>query len=210
MVFGMVHMPEMLWLPNPPDGAAISMGMDGSENNDWTALQCETFEGFSFTPRYGPDHRPAIWNPAEWGGYIPRGEVHAAVDEIFTRYKVIRMYCDPHDWYSEIGDWAVKYGDEHVFEWPTNQVGRMYPEIRRFEIDLAQGRITHDGCPIATVHAANAKKIAKPGQKYVLGKPADHQKIDAVMAKILAHTAAADAHEAGWDPAPKRRRVVVS
>jgi len=191
-------MPEMLWLPNPLDGTQIAAGFDGSENNDWTAIQCETIDGLTFTPRYGPDKRPAVWNPAEWGGYIPRGEVHAAVDEIFGRYDVSRFYADPHDWYSEIGDWAMKYGEEHVFEWPTNQVSRMYPEIRRFEIDLAQGRITHDGCPIATVHAANAKKIAKPGQKYVLGKPADHQKIDVIMARILAHTAAADAHEAGW------------
>lgn len=191
-------MPEMLWLPNPLDGVQISMGFDGSENNDWTAIQAETIDGFSFTPRYGPDERPTVWNPAEWGGYIPRGEVHAAVDELFARYTVARFYADPHDWFSEIGDWAMKYGEEHVFEWPTNQVSRMYPEIRRFEIDMAQGRMTHDGCPIATVHAANAKKIAKPGQKYVLGKPADHQKIDVIMAKILAHTAASDAHEAGW------------
>jgi len=132
-------MPEMLWLPNPDDGARIAAGFDGSENNDWSAIQCETIDGFSFTPRYGPDRRPAIWNPAEWGGFIPRGEVHAAVDEIFTRYKVSRFYADPHDWYSEIGDWSMKYGEEHVFEWPTNQVSRMYPEIRRFEIDLAQG-----------------------------------------------------------------------
>lgn len=198
MVFGMVRMPEMLWLPNPLDGVQVSMGFDGSENNDWTAIQAETIDGFSFTPRYGPDQRPTVWNPAEWGGFIPRGEVHAAVDELFGRYKVARFYADPHDWFSEIGDWAMKYGEEHVFEWPTNQVSRMYPEIRRFEIDMAQGRMTHDGCPIATVHAANAKKIAKPGQKYVLGKPADHQKIDVIMAKILAHTAASDAHEAGW------------
>lgn len=195
-------MPEMLWLPSPDAGADICIGMDGSENNDWTALQAETIDGFSFTPRYGPDRRPTVWNPAEWGGSIPRGEVHAAVDELMETFNVARMYCDPQDWYSEIGDWSMKYGDNHVFEWPTNMVGRMYPEIRRFEIDLAQGRITHDGCPIAEVHAANAKKVAKPGQKYVLGKPADHQKIDVTMAKILSHVAAADAHEAGWGSAP--------
>lgn len=115
-------MPEMLWLPNPDPGTHICVGMDGSENDDWTALQCETIDGFSFTPRYGPDKRPAIWNPAEEGGSIPRDQVHVAVAEIFDRYKVERMYCDPHDWYSEIGEWSVEYGDNHVFEWPTNKV----------------------------------------------------------------------------------------
>lgn len=199
---------EMVWLPNPEAGAQVCLGFDGSESDDWTAIQGETMDGFTFTPRYGPDQRPAVWNPAEWGGSIPRGEVHAAVDELMERYVVERFYADPHDWYSEIGDWALKYGDNHVFEWPTNQISRMFPEIRRFEIDLAQGRVTHDGCPVVTVHAANAKKIAKPGQKYVLGKPANHQKIDALMARILAHTAAADAREAGWGEVKDTRMFV--
>ena len=199
---------EMVWLPNPDAGTQVCLGFDGSESDDWTAIQGETMDGFTFTPRYGPDQRPTVWNPAEWGGSIPRGEVHAAVDELMERNAVERFYADPHDWYSEIGDWALKYGDNHVFEWPTNQISRMFPEIRRFEIDLAQGRVTHDGCPIVTVHAANAKKIAKPGQKYVLGKPANHQKIDALMARILAHTAAADAREAGWGEVKDTRMFV--
>ena len=188
----------VLWLPNPDEGTDICIGFDGSENNDWTALQCETIDGFSFTPTYGPDDLPAVWDPAKWGGTIPRGEVDAAVDELFTRFRVARMYCDPRDWYSEIGDWALRYGDEHVFEWHTYRVNQMYAEIRRFETDLATGRITHDGCPIAAVHMANARKKAKPGQKYLLDKASDHQKFDVAMAKILAHTAAADAREAGW------------
>jgi hypothetical protein len=202
-------MPEMLWLPNPEPGTPICLGFDGSENDDWTAIQAETIDGFSFTPRYGPDSRPTVWNPAEENGSIPRDQVHVAVDELFTRYKVERFYCDPHDWYSEIGEWSVKYGDNHVFEWPTNKVSRMYPEIKRFEIDLAQKRLRHDGCPIATVHAANAKKLGKFNQQYVLGKPANHQKIDAVMAKILAHTAAADARESGWDGVETDNRMFV-
>ena len=198
------------WMPNPPDGTAISLGFDGSESNDWTAIQAETYDGFTFTPRYGPDSRPTIWNPAEWNGQIPRSEVHAAVDELFTRYRVERFYADPNDWFSEIGDWSLLYGDNHVFEWPTNRIKAMYAEIKRFEIDLSTRRITHDGCPITAIHMANARKAAKAAQQYVLIKPADHQKIDAVMARILAHTAASDARESGWDPTPKRRRVVVS
>lgn len=199
-------MPETLWLPNPDPGTQICVGFDGSENDDWTALQCETFDGLTFTPRYGPDQVPAVWNPDEHGGQIPRDQVHVAVAELFDRYRVSRMYCDPHDWYSEIGEWSIEYGDSHVFEWPTNKVGRMYPEIRRFETDLAQGRIQHDGCPLAERSAANAKKVAKFNQQYVLGKPSNHQKIDVIMARILAHTAAADAREAGWGTKSKLKR----
>ncbi|EOM78057.1 terminase [Rhodococcus rhodnii] len=197
-----------LWLPNPADGTQIAVGFDGSENNDWTALRAETRDGFQFTPRYGPDARPMIWNPAEWGGEIPRGEVHAAVDELFTRWRVSRFYADPSGWYSEIGDWSLRYGEDVVSEWPNDKISRMYPAIRRFETDLVTGRITHDGCPITAVHIANARKVAKPGQKFVLGKPADHQKIDAAQASIVAHEAAADAREAGW-PSETESHVIV-
>lgn len=193
-----MQLTQVSWLPQPDDGAQIAIGFDGSDSDDWTAIQAETIDGFTFTPRYGPDRRPTIWNPKEWGDQIPRGEVAAAVDELFERFKVKRMYCDPHDWYSEIGDWSLKYGDEHVFEWNTSRISKMYDEIRRFENDLRERRISHDGCPIAGFHFANARKIAKPGQKYVLGKPTQHQKIDVAMARILAHTAASDAHVAGW------------
>lgn len=199
----------MLWLPNPPINTQICVGFDGSENNDWTALRAETYEGLSFTPRYGPDKRPAIWNPAEWKGKIPRAEVHAAVDEIFTRFEVERMYCDPQDWRSEIGEWGQKYGNEHVFEWPTNSVKRMYQALRRFEIDLANGRIRHDGCPLTDIAMANAKKVAKPNQMYILGKPSDHQKIDPAMATVVAHEAAMDAHAAGWEKEPQTSKVLV-
>lgn len=189
---------QVLWLPQPDDGTKICLGFDGSDSDDFTAIQAETIDGLTFTPRYGPDRRPTIWNPTEWGGNIPRGEVNAAVDELMERFKVRRFYCDPHDWYSEIGDWSLKYGDEKVFEWNTSRISKMYDEIKRFEVDLKERRITHDGCPIAGIHFANARKIAKPGQKYVLGKPTQHQKIDVAMARILAHTAASDARLDGW------------
>lgn len=195
-------------LPNPAPGTAISLGFDGSENNDWTAIRAETRDGFQFTPLYGPDRLPTIWKPVDWGDQIPRGEVNAAVDEIFSTWRVGRFYCDPQDWYSEIGDWSLAHGDGHVSEWPTNKIDRMFHAIRRFETDLASGRMSQDGCPITAIAMANCRKVAKPGQKYVLGKPADHQKIDPAMASILAHEAAADAREAGWSDAPSSRMIV--
>lgn len=193
-----MQLTQVPWLPQPDDGTKICLGFDGSDSDDWTAIQAETIGGMTFTPRYGPDRRPTIWNPAEWGGNIPRGEVSAAVDELMERFKVRRFYCDPHDWYSEIGDWSLKYGDEKVFEWNTSRISKMYDEIKRFEVDLKERRVTHDGCPIAGISFTNARKIAKPGQKYVLGKPTQHQKIDVAMARILAHTAASDARLDGW------------
>lgn len=171
-------------------------------------MRGETVDGLSFTPRYGPDRRPTIWNPAEWGGSIPRGEVAAAVDEVFDYFTVARLYADPPDWRTEIGEWALQHGEEHVIEWPTYRTTPMHAALDRFITDLTTARVTHDGCPLTAVHMANARKIARAGQRYILGKPEQHQKIDAAMAAVLAHEAASDAREAGWG-APKRRGRVV-
>lgn len=201
------------WLDNPPPGTRICAGFDGSDVNDFTAIRCETEDGFQFTMRYGPDARPTVWNPREWGGYIPRSEVHAAVDEMFTRYAVKNFYCDPKDWQTDIGEWSVKYGAEHVKVWHTNRQQQMFDELRRFEADLAQGRIKHDGCPIARAHMMNAAKVAISGQRYILGKPdksKDHMKIDVAMASVLAHTAAMDAVADGWRAQPKTYNVYMA
>lgn len=188
-------------------------GFDGSATSDHTAIRLETLDGWQFTPTYGPDNRPTIWDPADWNGRIPRNEVHVAVRTLFVGYDIERFYCDPHDWQTEIETWAVAYGDDHVFEWDTGRGSTRVPAVHyaleRFVTDLTTGALTHDDCPITKVHVANARKIAKPGDRYILGKPNEHQKIDAAMASLLAHEAAADARAAGWQPVQPRGRMVV-
>jgi phage terminase large subunit-like protein len=195
-----------LWLPNPPKGTSVCGGFDGSLNNDWTAIKLETREGFIFTPRYGPDRLPTIWNPEKWGGKIPRDQVDVAWAEIARRYRLLRVYCDPGfhdetDWSTEIETWDEEHGPEVFVPWPTNQLNRMYPGLRRFESDLENGVITHDGCPWTATHMANARKIPARNDKYVLGKPSQDQKIDVCVTSVVCHEAAADERAAGWpDP----------
>ena len=76
-----------MWRPDPEAGIAVAGGFDGSENDDITGIRLETHAGYMFTPRYGPDRRPTVWNPREWGGRIPRGEVRAAWAELTDRYR---------------------------------------------------------------------------------------------------------------------------
>lgn len=183
-------------------------GFDGSENDDWTAIRLETRDGLIFTPRYGPDSRPTIWNPAEWGGEIPREQVRVAWAEIVGRWPLIRAYCDPgfHDessWETEIESWAAEHGEDKFVPWPTNQLTRMYPAVRRFESDLKNGLITHDGCPITAAHMRNTRKIAVRADRYILGKPSQHQKIDAAVTTVICHEAACDVRAEGWvEPGP--------
>lgn len=198
------YMPEALYddgideRPYPADDTEICLGFDGSQSGDWSAIRAETVDGYRFTPTYGVDKRPTYWNPVEWEGRIPRSEVDAAVSDLFNHFKVRRFYCDPHLWESLIDDWSVRFGEDVVVQWPTNRTGRMYDALTRFMTDTTDGTTTHSDDPVAKLHMMAARKIAKPGDKYVLGKPSENQKIDITMADILAHEAASDMRALGW------------
>lgn len=198
-------MPEMRWLPNPPDGTAICLGFDGSDTDDWTAIRAETFAGFQFTPRV-LEGRPSIWDPREHDGRIPRVEVHSAIDELFERFAVERFYFDPPDWKTEGDGWELKYGDDHVLRWETYRPKQMHEAIVRFVTDLRTGAMTHDGCPLTARHVASAVKVGRTGrEQYGLAKASRVQKIDAAVTSVLAHEAACDARAAGWGLAKSSR-----
>lgn len=188
----------MDWLPEPEPGTAICLGFDGSDVDDWTALRAETRDGFQFTPRYGPDKRPTIWDPSEWEGRVPRDQVNLAVAEVFERFDVSRFYCDPPRWETDVDRWALEHGEDRVIEWATYRSKQMHEALERFITDLATGRMSHDGCPLTALNLANARKVTKGADRYIIGKPSQAQKIDAAMATVLAHEAASDARAAGW------------
>lgn len=200
------------WMPMPdwdkrkkptdvPARTRVCGGFDGSDNNDWTGIRLETAAQYQFTPHYvvGDITRPTLWNPAEWGGRIPRSEVMAAFDWIENHFDVVRFYLDPMFWESEIDLLADKYGAKKYVKWPTNQIGRMYPALERIKTDVtnSESLFTHDGDEQMRTHVRNAVMRARPGDKYIIGKPVDHQKIDQAMSGTLAHEATMDATAAG-------------
>lgn len=194
-----------------PAGTAVAGGFDGSKTDDWTALRLETADGYNFTPRYGPDRRPCWWDPSEWGGEIPREEVDAAIDEIADTYVLRRLYCDPYDWETEIEGFVLRHGDEVVFPWATYRTIPMHGSLKRFHDDISSRtpKISHCSDRVAALHAGNARKAAKAGNRYLLVKPDTHRKIDIIMAATLAHEAACDLHaEKLWSPPSRHRRAV--
>ncbi|MEU0670352.1 hypothetical protein ABZ508_33385 [Streptomyces lavendulocolor] len=196
-----------LALEEVPPGCRIVLGFDGSDVDDWTGIRAETLEGYQFTPTYGPDERPTVWNPADWGGQAPRLEVAAAVDELMERFDVVRMYCDPPYWDSEVDTWAAQYGEKRVVDWYTNRVKQMHEAAQRLVTDVTKKDSTwrHDGCDFTAQHVANARKAARPAGRYVLRKASVHQKIDLAVCSVLAHEAAMDAVAAGLTKKRKRR-----
>ena len=192
----------MHWLPNPPDGTAICLGFDGSDVSDWTCIRAETRDGLAFTPLWRG--KPTLWDPAESGGRVPRLEVSAAVADLFARFDVARLYCDPPGWRTEIEEWAGEHGEERVVEWPTYRPMPMHAALERFLSDLTEGRVDFDGCPDTYRHLTNAKVAHRRDGRYVLTKPDRDRKIDAAVTTVLAHEAAADARAAGWSSKHER------
>jgi hypothetical protein len=195
-----------------PDGTAVALGMDGSDSDDWTAIRAETQDGYQFTPTFGPDNRPTIWNPDEYGGQVPRLEVAAAVDELMERFEVVRFYIDPPDWKSEIDDWSARYGEKRVIRWATYRLVQMHDAAERLLTDIGKTSSgwAHDECEITARHVGNARKAARPGRRYVLAKPSQKQKIDACVTSVLAHEAACDVTAAKlWPTKPKAKLVVM-
>jgi hypothetical protein len=192
-------------------GAAVVGGFDGSDTDDWTAIRLQTEDGYQFTPTYGPDRRRCIWNPAEHGGQVPRLEVRAAWDEIVETYELVRAYLDPPGWKTEIDELAERYGEKVFLRWETYRITQMHSALLRLHTDVVKdgSGFSHDGDQIVATHVRNARKLARAGQKYILGKPSQTQKIDAVMSATLCNEAAGDVTAAGAWPKPRVRRKVI-
>lgn len=176
----------------------IVVGLDGSDVEDHTAIRCQTRDGYQFTPAFS-DGTPMIWNPAEHGGQVPRLEVDAAVDYLFSQFRVVRMYGDPPYWETELDGWAARYGERVVLRWETYRPVQMHAAAERQLTDIrkAESGFSHDACPITALHVRNARKAKRPGNRYVLGKPSKAQKIDACVASVICNEAAGDATAAG-------------
>ncbi|MGW4802992.1 hypothetical protein [Kitasatospora sp. NPDC004272] len=194
-----------------PDGTTVVLGFDGSDIDDWTGLRAETLDGYQFTPTYSSLKLPTVWNPADWGGQVPRLEVDAALDELMSRYTVVRGYFDPPYWESEIDAWSAKYGEKRVARWATYRTVQMHDAAERLLTDVTKASATfrHDGCEDTSTHIGNARRSARAGGRYVLSKPAPHQKIDMSVVSILTHEAAFDAVAAGLAKPARSRRTIV-
>ena len=131
--------------------------------------------------------------------------MNAAVDELASRFEIVRAYLDPQFWETEIDAWAARYGEKVFIKWPTNRVSQMWASLERFKTDVGNSEsvFTHDGDPQVQTHIRNAvvrsravNSLTKERQ-YIIGKPEDHQKIDYAMSSVLAHDAVMDAIAGG-------------
>jgi phage terminase large subunit-like protein len=180
-------------------GESITLGFDGSLNNDTTVLRgCRMSDGFLF--KIGAWAKPDGAAGAGWE--VPRLEVLAAIREAFGRYDVVRGYFDPHEWRSDVEALAEEFdtpGNERVIPWGTDRYVAMHAALDRLHTGLSTGEVWHDDDKLAAEHYGNAY-VQMRGKARLVRKeyPNSPRKIDSVVGDALALEARADALAAGW------------
>jgi hypothetical protein len=184
---------QKFWMPEP--GAAISMGLDGSLNDDSTVLRgCRMTDGLRFTI--------GIWEKPEGaagaGWEVPRREVLDRFRWAMGQFTISRAYCDPHEWRTDVDDLAREFGDV-VVPWPTSRDTPMAAALDRLRVDIIRRASRQSTDPAVLAHYGNAYQ-RKKGSLVLVRKeyPNSPRKIDAVVSDALAYEARADAITDGW------------
>lgn len=179
-----------------PAGAMVTLGFDGSKNEDHSALVgCEVETGHIFTV--------AVWNPdEERDGEIDRLKVNKAVADAFSTYDVVGFYADRAPWESYVDQWALEYGDQLCARASTHQPIAWDTGSRRqataqamesFKAALIDGDMTHDGSERARWYALNARMFVRPfGIVFEKESRNSSRKVDWLDAAVLARLARQD------------------
>lgn len=194
----------------------ITLGFDGSQKRargvaDATALVACRVEDGALIPL-------GIWEqppgPAGDDWRVDVEEVKDLVARTFDTYTVVGFYADPAKWEGVVSDWERDYGSKlkakasqrNPVEWWMGG-GRLLAVTRaleRFENEVRDHVLRHNGDPTLERHALNARRRpTSQGIKIAKEHPQSRDKIDAVVAAVLAYEARADAIAQG---VIKRRR----
>lgn len=187
-------------------GDEIALGLDGSKSEDTTALiRCRIEDSHITVVK--------IWNPALYGGEIPRGEVDLAVRKEFEEYDVVAFLSDVKELENHIETWNYEFGEDLsvkstpknaiAFDMRGNKLGAVQM-IESFHTAVEEAALTHDGNPVLAQHIYNARRRPSP-RGVSIGKEThdSENKIDGAVAACLARKARNDYLAL---PESKRRR----
>ncbi len=181
----------------------ITLGFDGSKNDDATALvACRIADRhlFPLLIEEVPDGPEA----ATWS--VNREAFDAKVAWAFEHYEVVGFYGDPPHWQDYLDKWAREFGDQllvhasgkHSIEWWTNRDIAMSLALERLHTSMQIGSMSFASGdePIYKVfrrHFVNARRWPRRGG-VVIGKDrkGSSRKMDAAVAGALAFEAASD------------------
>lgn len=185
-------------------GAMIVAGFDGARHDDSTALVAVDVET-------GSAWLAGLWERPErvedWDA--PEAEVTAAVEELFDRWSVWRLYADPPYWNDTIAAWEARFKGpdrkQAVVPWWTNRWRPVGFACRSLATAIRAGAVhlVPDEPDHLAVHVRNAVRRPVTARDeegrplWTITKPAPGRKIDAAMALVLAWECRNDAVAAG-------------
>ena len=183
------------------DGDEITLGFDGSVNNDSTGLVACRLEDRHLQV-LGVWEKPDGDKPWE----VDREAVDAAVANAFDRYDVVAFYADPALWQDYIDRWTKEFGAElqapasraHPIEWWMNRPTAVVAMLERMHTAVLAKQISHDGDTVLARHIANARRrISRAGLVIAKEFPNSRNKIDLAYCAALALEACGDVTAAG-------------
>jgi hypothetical protein len=173
-----------------PDEKIVAF-FDGSKSDDTTGLVgCRLSDGHLFV--IGAWAGPPVSRGKGW--IVDRAAVNAAVEAMFTSYKVVGFFADPADtrdddgerfWEPLIDDWHRRYGPKlqvwatqsgdrrHSISWDMRNkqhVESFAEAAGRFLTEMAIRRFTHDGNGMLRQHIRNARRRPLPSGRISFGK----------------------------------------
>jgi len=166
----------------PPAGTDVTLGFDGSYNNDATALVGWTRDDYGFVID--------VWERPEddpnW--IVPRSEVKATVEWAMNHFNVLELVCDPPGWHEDVERWAELYGEVVTVQFLTNEIKLMSLACREFFAAVVNSAtLRHDGDARLARHLANAFVRETRDGAYITKEYRDSaNKIDAAVAAVVA------------------------
>ncbi|MGM9380332.1 terminase [Streptomyces antibioticus] len=196
--------------PLPAKGEKITVGFDGAQFRDATALiATHLATGFQW-PLGIWECPPGANDPGGPGWRCPEDEVDAVLVQAFATWDVARLYADPPYWEGMISLWKGRWGEKRVTEWWTNRLKAMAYSLKAYKGAMQSGTLTHSGDPVFARHVANARRkvlkmLDEQGQPLWVIEKERHQSplsMDGAMAGCLSWEAYLDAIADGQNKPP--------
>lgn len=137
-----------------PDGALITIGIDGSVRWDhFPLIATEVASGYQW-----PLH---IWTPAGPEREVDGEAVERVLEQAFGTWDVWRVYADPPYIESWLAKWAARWGKDRIHHRPTASVRLEAYRMRAWKQAIATGELSHchekdRWCALFTEHVGNA------------------------------------------------------
>lgn len=190
----------------PEPGALVVAGVDGARWDDSLAIVATEVEsGYQWIVRLleTPEKPPTDYE------HDP-DDADDAMKDLFERFTVWRVYCDPQYIEVLVDRWRGRWG-EQIKEWWTYKDRAVCYAVRHYVEAVHAGDQSHEDNPRFEAHIRNARKSYRnvydeeKRRMFTLSKdaPMSPRKMDAAMGGVLSWEARGDAIAAGATAGPK-------